>query len=69
MKMTPELKAFRHYRKNIDYYLEKMKHWWGNDKMREQMLQEISDEYGANNKKLMAIMQISYERSVERAFK
>jgi hypothetical protein len=69
MKMTPELKAFRHYKKNIDHYIQEMSEWWGDDKKQEQMYKHISDKFNANYKKLMEINYISYKRSVERAFK
>jgi hypothetical protein len=69
MKMTPELKAFRHYKKNIDHYIEEMSEWWGDDEKQEQMYKRISDKFNANYKKLMEINYISYKRSVERAFK
>ncbi len=52
MKMTPELKAFRHYRKNIDHYLEKMKQWWGDEEKYEEMNREIAFKFNADMKSL-----------------
>jgi hypothetical protein len=69
MKMTPELKAFRHYKKNIDHYIEEMSEWWGDDEKQEQMYKRIADKFNADYKKLIEINYISYKRSVERAFK
>jgi hypothetical protein len=36
---------------------------------KEELLQDIASKFGADHIKLMEIIQISYERSVERAFK
>jgi len=67
--MSPELKAFKFYRKNIDYYLSLMEQFWGDDQALIQMYNEIAKKFGGNGSKLMQINQISYNRSVERAFK
>jgi hypothetical protein len=69
MKLTPELRAFKYYKKNINYYLNQMSFWWGDDKKQEEMYQEIASKFGADYKKFMEINCISYERSVERAFR
>lgn len=67
--MTPELKAFKHYKKNIDYYLKRMEEFWGDDDKQLQMHQEIADTFAANVEIFRKIITISYERSIERAFR
>jgi hypothetical protein len=69
MKISPELKAFRYHRKNINSYLDQIIPFWGDDKKREELLQDVASKFGADHIKFMEIIQISYERSVERAFK
>lgn len=67
--MSPELKAFRYYRKNIDTYLEKMEHFWGDDRELMKMYDEIAAKFGARGVQLLEINQISYNRSVGRSFR
>ena len=67
--MTPELRAFRYHRKNINSFLDELSPFWGDDKKRAELYKTIADKFGADYKKLMEINQISYERSVERAFR
>jgi hypothetical protein len=66
--MTPELKAFRYYRKNIDRFLEEMACFWGNNEKLREAYDGIAAKFGADGSKLMDIVQISYRRSVERSF-
>lgn len=67
--MTPELKAFRYYRKNIDYYLSRLEPFWGDDQKLLELNREIAEKFGADVRKFMDIKEISYNRSVERAFR
>jgi hypothetical protein len=69
MKLTPELKAFKHYQKNIDRYLEDVKQFWGDDEKLVDHYCRIAAKFGADPAKLMELRQISYERSIERAFR
>lgn len=67
--MSPELKAFKYYRKNQDFYLEEMKHFWGDDKKLYEMYESVAAKFGASGEKLMEINQISYQRYIDRVFK
>lgn len=67
--MTPELKAFRYYKKNINEHLEKLEPFWGNDEAMEKIYKELADKFSADHQKLMNIIWISYEREVDRAFR
>lgn len=67
--MKPELKAFRHYRKNFDSYLAEMATFWGDDEKQAELYEKIASKFGASGKKLMEVCIISYEREVERAFR
>lgn len=67
--MSPELKAFKFYKKNIDRYLQEMQYFWGDDEKLIKMYENIAIEFGADARKLMDINYISYQRSVERAFR
>lgn len=67
--MNAELKAFKFYKKNIDRYLKEIESFWGDDEKLIEMYCGIASKFGASGEKLMAINQISYQRSVERAFR
>ncbi len=67
--MKPELRAFKHYRKNIDYYLSLMEYFWGDDEKLFEMHTKIAEKFGADAKKLQDIIYISYLRGVERSFR
>ena len=67
--MKPELKAFKFYKKNIDYFLKEMEVFWGDNDKQLEMYNEIAAKFGTTGEKLMEICFISYERSVERAFR
>ena len=40
--MSPELKAFKFYKRNIDYYLSLMESFWGDDTKQLEMYNEIA---------------------------
>ena len=67
--MTPELKAFRHYRKNINYYLSRLEPFQDDLQKLFELYCEIAEQFGGDGRKLMDISMISYYRSVERAFR
>jgi hypothetical protein len=69
MKLTPDLKAFKHYQKNIYKYLEDIEGFWGDDQKLFEHYSRIAAQFGADPAKLMELRQISYDRSVERAFR
>jgi len=61
---TPEMKAFRHYEKNKDCYLEQ-----GLRKGFDNMWREVAIKFGADYESLVRIKQKSYERKTERSFR
>jgi hypothetical protein len=67
--MSPELNAFRHYKKNIDYYLSMIESLGFDDIKLIQMYDEIANKFGGSGAKLMELLQISYNRSIDRAFR
>lgn len=67
--MTPELKAFRHYQKNRDSYNDEVMSFFGDDEKLFEHYSKVAAIFGADPVKLMKLRQISYERSVERAFR
>lgn len=67
--MSPELKAFRFYNKNIDYFLNEINNFWGDNDKLINMYRGIAEKFGADYNKLMMIHQISYKRYVNRACK
>jgi hypothetical protein len=67
--MKPELKAFRYYRKNIDFYLTEMEFFWGDDKKLTELYHNIASKFGGSGEKLEEIVQISYQRGIERSFR
>lgn len=69
MKMSPELRALKFYRKNTDHYLEIMKHFWGNDEKQLEMYDEIAKKFDTTGKRLMEVNHISYTRAIERSFR
>jgi len=64
LSWTPELKAFRQYEKNKDFYLEQ-----GLREGFDNMWREIAIKFGADYESLMRIKQNSYERKTERSFR
>ena len=69
MELTPELKAFKHYQKNICQYLKDIESFFGDDEKLVEHYCRIAGQFGADPAKLMELRRISYERSVERAFR
>lgn len=67
--MSPELKAYRYYKKNIDQYLELMESFWGDDERLSKMYNDIASKFGGDGNKLMEINYEAYRRSIERAFR
>jgi hypothetical protein len=67
--MKPELKAFKFYKKNINYYLQEMESFWGDNDKQLEMYNKIAEKFGTTGERLMEICLISYNKSVERAFR
>lgn len=69
MNLTPELKAFKFYRKNLDHYLEMLESFWGDDEKLLEMYNGIAEKFEADGKKLMEICYQSYLKSIERVLR
>lgn len=71
MKFSPELKAFRYYKKNLDYYLERFGclNILDDYEGLKDIYKEIATKFDADYEKLMDICSISYERYTERVFR
>ena len=66
--MNNTLKAFRYYRKNKDYYIERVAAIFGDDAALSSLYEEVASKFGAIGPELERIVLLSYERSVDRAF-
>jgi hypothetical protein len=66
--MTNALKAFRYYRKNKNYYSERVAAIFGDDDALSFLYEEVASKFGATGSELERIVLLSYNRSVDRAF-
>jgi hypothetical protein len=66
MKMSPELKAYKYYIKNSEKYLEEIiKSWKSDDK--HIVYKKIASKFGADYKKMLDLIDISYNRYIDRS--
>jgi hypothetical protein len=68
MKMTPELKAYKYYLKNSSKYLEEIIESWKSDD-EHIVFKKIADKFGADYKKMLNFIDISYKRHVDRSLR
>lgn len=69
MNITPELKAYKAYKKNVDIYCEQVLALYpDNDKLTE-FYKEFAGKFGGDGVKLEAIIAMSYDRYLDRAFR
>lgn len=69
MKLSPELKAYMHFKRNLDYYIDEIGLIFGDDEKLEEIYKEVAEKFNADYEKLVKLRQISYGRSIERAFR
>jgi hypothetical protein len=71
MKLSPELRAYRHYKKYIDYYSAMLIENYSDNitETSNEIYKEIASKFGADYIKLREIISITYERFVDRVRK